>query len=196
MYRRNYVNEINFVTGNIHKLKEVESILRPYGIKVKMIKVKKMEIQADELRAIAEYAAINATKETGVPVVVEDAGLFIEALRGFPGPYSSYVFKTIGNDGIIKLMKGITDRRARFISVVVFAEPEGYVRTFVGVTEGLISIEPRGSMGFGFDPIFIPYEGDGRTFAEMSLDEKNRISHRGKAFRSLAKWLTGHKVIP
>jgi len=195
MYRRNYVNEINFVTGNIHKLKEVEGILRPYGIKVKMIKVKKIEIQADELIAIAEYAAINAAKEAGVPVVVEDAGLFIEALRGFPGPYSSYVFKTIGNDGIIKLMKGITDRRARFISVVAFAKPEGYVRTFVGVAEGLISVEPRGSMGFGFDPIFIPYEGDGRTFAEMSLDEKNRISHRGKAFRSLAKWLTGHKVI-
>ena len=196
MYRRNYVNEINFVTGNIHKLKEVEGILRPYGIKVKMIKVKKIEIQADELRAIAEHAAINATKDAGVPVVVEDAGLFIEALRGFPGPYSSYVFKTIGNEGIIKLMKGITDRHARFISVVAFAEPEGYVRTFVGVAEGLISVEPRGSMGFGFDPIFIPYEGDGRTFAEMSLDEKNRISHRGKAFRSLAKWLTGHKVIP
>ena len=195
MYRRNYVNEINFVTGNIHKLKEVEGILRPYGIKVKMIKVKKIEIQADELIAIAEYAAINAAKEAGVPVVVEDAGLFIEALRGFPGPYSSYVFKTIGNEGIIKLMKGITDRHARFISVVAFAEPEGYVRTFVGVAEGLISVEPRGSMGFGFDPIFIPYEGDGRTFAEMSLDEKNRISHRGKAFRSLAKWLTGHKVI-
>ena len=195
MYRRNYVNEINFVTGNIHKLKEVEGILRSYGIKVKMIKVKKMEIQADELIAIAEHAAINAAKEAGVPVVVEDAGLFIEALRGFPGPYSSYVFKTIGNDGIIKLMKGITDRRARFISVVAFAKPEGYVRTFVGVAEGLISVEPRGSMGFGFDPIFIPYEGDGRTFAEMSLDEKNRISHRGKAFRSLAKWLTGHKVI-
>ncbi|MCD6095322.1 MAG: XTP/dITP diphosphatase [Thermoprotei archaeon] len=196
MYRRNYVNEINFVTGNIHKLKEVEGILRPYGIKVKMIKVKKIEIQADELIAIAEYAAINAAKEAGVPVVVEDAGLFIEALRGFPGPYSSYVFKTIGNEGIIKLMKDITDRHARFISVVAFAEPEGYVRTFVGVAEGLISVEPRGSMGFGFDPIFIPYEGDGRTFAEMSLDEKNRISHRGKAFRSLAKWLTGHKVIP
>jgi len=195
MYHRNYVNEINFVTGNIHKLREVEGILRPYGIKVKMIKVKKIEIQADELIAIAEYAAINAAKEAGVPVVVEDAGLFIEALRGFPGPYSSYVFKTIGNEGIIKLMKGITDRHARFISVVAFAEPEGYVRTFVGVAEGLISVEPRGSMGFGFDPIFIPYEGDGRTFAEMSLDEKNRISHRGKAFRSLAKWLTGHKVI-
>ena len=196
MYRQNCVSEINFVTGNVHKLKEVESILQPYGIKVNMIKVRKIEVQADELSTIAEYAAISAAKEAGVPVVVEDAGLFIEALRGFPGPYSSYVFKTIGNKGIIKLMSGVTDRRARFISVVAFAKPEGYVKIFVGVTEGLISIEPRGNMGFGFDPIFIPYEGDGRSFAEMSLDEKNKISHRGKAFRSLAKWLTGHKVVP
>ncbi|RLF20910.1 MAG: non-canonical purine NTP pyrophosphatase, RdgB/HAM1 family [Thermoprotei archaeon] len=192
MSRRNYVNEINFVTGNKHKLEEVKHILEPYGISVKRVTVDKLEIQSNDLCEIAEYSAKIVAERLRIPVVVEDAGLFIEALNGFPGPYSSYVFKTIGNEGILKLMRGVKNRRARFVSAVAYASPNGFVKVFIGVTEGLISIEPRGEYGFGFDPIFIPYEGDGRTFGEMTLDEKSRISHRGKAFRSLAKWLTGH----
>lgn len=179
---------ISLVSKNPHKISEISSILSEFGIKVKPINAKKLEIQSDSLEEIAKVAALYAAKEVGTSVVVEDAGLYIDVLRGFPGPYSSFVFKTIGNEGILKLMRGVKDRRARFISVVAYATPNGFVKVFKGEAEGVISEEKRGSHGFGFDPIFIPKEGAGLTYAEMDMNTKNRISHRGKAFREFARW--------
>ncbi len=182
--------KILIATKNPHKILEIRSILSEYNIDVVPVDVEKIEIQAEDVSEVAKIAAKYAASKIGKPIVVEDAGLFIDALKGFPGPFSAYVFKTLGNYGIIKLMRGISNRRARFISAVAFAFPNGCVRLFIGVTEGIISETPKGNMGFGFDPIFIPLEGDGRTYAEMNLKEKNKISHRGKAFRSLARWIT------
>ncbi len=138
---------------------------------------------------IAETSAIDAAKKCNLPVIVEDAGLFIKALNGFPGPYSSYVNKTIGVEGILKLMRGIKDRTAYFFSVVAFYDPDiNELEFFYGKVEGEIAEEARGKSGFGFDPIFTPIEGDGRTFAEMGVEEKNKFSHRSKALRKFAKW--------
>jgi XTP/dITP diphosphohydrolase len=120
------------------------------------------------------------------PVMLEDAGLFIEALKGFPGVYSAYVQKTIGNAGILRLMEGIEDRRAFFKSVVVYAEPGMEPQMFQGIVRGQIGHEARGMLGFGYDPIF--YAGE-RSLGEMEITEKNRISHRASSMRDLKEWL-------
>ncbi|MFQ6086275.1 MAG: RdgB/HAM1 family non-canonical purine NTP pyrophosphatase, partial [Candidatus Bathyarchaeia archaeon] len=144
-------------------------------------------VQSDSLEEIARLAATDAAKRSKGPVITEDAGLFIEALSGFPGPYSSYTCRTIGPEGIIRLMKGYRDRRAYFRSAVVYAEPDGRTATFVGKLNGRVTFEAAGVHGFGFDPIFIPDENH-RTLAEMSIDEKNQISHRAKALQTFASW--------
>jgi len=182
------MGEIFFVTGNNHKLIEANKTLSGYGISLKMADCEKVEIQSDSLSKIAEYAACLAVKELRTPVIVEDSGLFISALGGFPGPYSSYAHKTVGCAGMLKLMEGVEDRKAAFRAVVVYAAPGLTPMLFNGDSQGLISLSAKGSQGFGFDPIFIHDECGGRTFAEISADEKNRLSHRGAAFRSFGKW--------
>jgi len=154
-----------------------------------MIRIKTMEIQDDSLENIAKASAMDAAKKCGLPIIVEDAGLFINSLNGFPGPYSSYVNRTIGVEGILILMKNIENRSAYFLSIVVFYDPaNGELRAFHGKVEGEIAEEARGESGFGFDPIFIPVEGDGRTFAEMGTEGKNKLSHRARALRKFAEW--------
>lgn len=178
-----------FVTTNLHKFQEARKVLAEYNIATAMIKIMAIEIQDDNLENIAKASAMDAAKKCGLPVIVEDAGLFINALNGFPGPYSSYVNRTIGVEGILKLMKKIKDRSAYFLSVVSFCDPtSGKLKVFHGKVEGKIAEEAKGKSGFGFDPIFIPIEGDGRTFAEMGTERKNRFSHRAKALRKFAEW--------
>ncbi|MEM3547093.1 MAG: XTP/dITP diphosphatase [Candidatus Bathyarchaeia archaeon] len=178
-----------FATRNKGKFREAKLIFESLGLKLTMLEADKIEIQSDSLEDIASYAAKELSGRLGFKVVVEDAGLFIRGLNGFPGPYSSYILKTIGLNGVLRLMNGVSDRYAYFLSVVAYAEPGKPAKVFQGRVEGLITSEPRGSGGFGFDPIFQPLEGDGRTFAEMSTEEKNRFSHRAKAFRELAVWI-------
>ncbi|MBS7634498.1 XTP/dITP diphosphatase [Candidatus Bathyarchaeota archaeon] len=179
---------IFFATGNIHKFNEARRILAEYNIATAMIKVKTLELQDDNIENIARLSAIDAASKINLPVIVEDAGLFIDALNGFPGPYSSYVYRTIGKEGIIKLLEGVSSRKAYFKSVVAFCSPDGNVICFEGIIEGKIAMEPRGSSGFGFDPIFEPAEQPGETFGEMSIENKNRFSHRAKAVRKFAEW--------
>lgn len=179
--------KLYFITSNKHKYMEVLRIAEKYGICLEMMPGMKFEIQSDSLEEISIYSAIENYKVLRKPLMVEDAGLFIKALNGFPGPYSSYVYKTIGINGILKLMEGVEDRRAYFMSVVtIIAEPIFIVEK--GLVNGLISNEPRGSFGFGFDPIFIP-EGSTKTFAEMTVEEKNKYSHRAKAVEKAFKRL-------
>lgn len=178
-----------FATSNIHKARELESILRDFKVDIEVVQVKLREIQSDHLEDIATHCCEEAYRILGRPVFVEDSGLFINSLNGFPGPYSSYVYRTIGIPGILKLMEGSTDRDARFESCIACKIKDDVLKIFKGVCKGRISYEPRGSMGFGFDPIFIPYEGDGRTFGEMTIEEKNKLSHRGIAGRAFATWL-------
>ena len=184
--------KIYFVTRNKGKFREVETLAKQYGIIVEQLGVDKLEIQADDIREVALYAARYVFEKIGrnKNIVVEDAGLFINALRGFPGPYSSYVYKTIGIYGILKLMDNVKDRSAFFKTVVVFKSPWLGEKIFEGVVHGKIALRAKGSMGFGFDPIFIP-EGSTKTFAEMSIEEKNKFSHRAIAFKRFFKWLHG-----
>ena len=123
---------------------------------------------------------------------MEDAGLFIKSLEGFPGVYSSYVFFTVGLNGILKLMAGLEaeKRKASFKSVFAFSEPNQEPILFIGECNGLISNEEKGTRGFGYDPIFIA-EGETKTFAEMETKEKNRFSHRGKSLELVVNYFKG-----
>lgn len=179
---------IFFATSNIHKFNEARPSLAEFKIATAMLRVKAVEIQDNDIENIAVASALDAVKRCRLPIIVEDAGLFIEALKNFPGPYSSYVFQTIGTAGILKLMKDIDNRDAYFHSVVAFCRPKEKPITFHGRIEGTIVHEERGKRGFGFDPIFAPLKGDGKTFAEMETVEKNRFSHRARALREFAKW--------
>jgi XTP/dITP diphosphohydrolase len=180
-----------FVTSNIHKFQEARRVLSEYKIATAKLKVEAVEIQDDNIENIAKASVLDAVKNCGLPVFVEDAGLFIEALNGFPGPYSRYVYDTVGVNGILKLMKNIEDRGAYFMSVIAFGSPEEQPVCFVGRVEGKISLRKRGTAGFGYDPIFKPLKGDGRTFAEMTTAQKNRFSHRAGALREFAEWYSG-----
>ncbi len=183
--------ELLFVTANAHKLEEANLSLAPFGLHLKMAGVEKVEVQADRLDAIASYAARVAAEKSGKSVVCEDSGLFINVLGGFPGPYSSYAFRTIGCNGVLRLMVGSADRRCSFQSAVSYCAAGGSPITFMGVAEGSLAGKARGSRGFGFDPIFVPAAGDGRTFAQMEMAEKGQLSHRGDAFRRFARWTAG-----
>jgi len=136
---------------------------------------------------VAAHTARNASARARRPIIVEDAGLFIDALRGFPGVYSAYALKTIGLGGVVKLLKGSRSRRASFVSSVAYCEPGGEPEVFDGTVQGTISLAPRGSGGFGFDPIFLP-SGGKKTFGELSIEEKCEVSHRSRALRKFAAW--------
>jgi len=174
-------------TGNVHKYREIARVLSEYNIGIEMDDIKGDEIQSDSLEEIAAKSVESLEAGELRYIIVEDSGLFIDALRGFPGPYSSYVFDTLGTSGILKLLEGLDDRGAYFKSVIAFLGRSRRPLLFEGVTLGEISKRALGSEGFGFDPVFVPAEGDGRTFGQMSVDEKNSLSHRSRAVRRFAE---------
>ncbi|GFO97504.1 Ham1-like protein [groundwater metagenome] len=180
------MGKIIFVTGNAHKIMEAGDILSPLGITIEQSSCGYPEIQEVELEKIAAFGAEWAANELGREVMVDDSGLFIFALGGFPGPYSAYVFDTLGNDRILKLMEKEGDRSAAFRCVIGYCRPGEKARVFTGEVMGEISTKCRGNAGFGYDPIFAV---NGRTFGEMGDDEKNRLSHRYRALLKFAKWL-------
>ncbi|RLE55545.1 MAG: non-canonical purine NTP pyrophosphatase, RdgB/HAM1 family [Candidatus Methanomethylicota archaeon] len=180
--------KLYFVTSNKHKFLEASHILSIYHIELEMLNIGKLEIQSDSLAEIALFAAKDAFKRIRKPLLVEDAGLFIKCLKGFPGPFSSYVYKTIGVNGILRLMEGLENREAYFESAVVFCSSPQFCKVFRRRIHGYISLKAKGSGGFGFDPIFIPKGGDGSTFAELSLQSKCSLSHRGIAFKAFGEW--------
>jgi XTP/dITP diphosphohydrolase len=181
------MRRIYFATSNKNKFNEASRILEKYGYELVLFSFEKKELQSTELVEIALQSALIAYTFVNAPVVVEDSGLFIKALNGFPGPFSSYVYKTIGVRGVLKLMEGVTDRSAYFEAAVAIVMPP-FERVFKGSVYGRIADSPRGTGGFGFDPIFIP-ENEYKTFAEMSVEEKNKYSHRARAFEKLGIWL-------
>jgi XTP/dITP diphosphohydrolase len=172
-----------FLTSNEHKFNEARELFAKHGLKLEWLRDSYPEMQGDSLEEVAREALKGVEKER---VFVEDAGLFVEALNGFPGVYSSYVLRTIGNEGILKLLEGVANRRARFESVVAYKAGEE-VKIFKGVVRGNISLCMRGSHGFGYDPIFVP-EGYTVTFAE-DYELKMRISHRVKSLKKLIEHL-------
>lgn len=183
-----------FVTGNIHKFQEARNEFLRRKIGLAMLNIDAVEIQSDDLTEIAKTSATDAARKARIPVFVEDAGLFVKALNGFPGPYSSFVYRTLGTKGILRLMTGQNERSAYFASVIAFCDP--YEKTeltcFAGRVDGKITYEERGKGGFGFDPIFEPDANLGVTFAQMTTDEKNRHSHRAQALRKFAEWFSQH----
>lgn len=179
---------VYFATGNKGKFIEAANVAARFGITLKHVRIDKLEIQSNNLAEIASFAAMDAARSKRRPVVSEDAGFFVKALAGFPGPYSSYVFKTLGTAGVLNLMAKREDRGAFFQASVAFCTPTSRPKCFTGFVQGRVSRRPRGTHGFGFDPIFIPKRGDGRTFAQMTIDEKNALSHRALAFARFSKW--------
>ncbi len=155
-----------------------------------MLRVKAVEIQSDSLEQIAKASAIDAFNRCHLPIIVEDAGLFVTALKDFPGPYAAYVYKTISNPGLLKLMNGVKNRKATFRSVIAYYGGQDKPICFEGEAAGTIAqdeIWGKLNTGFGFDPIFQPV-GSEKTFAEMTIEEKNCFSHRAKAIRKFAQW--------
>ena len=191
--------EILFATGNVHKISEAAAILNLLGHTVSPLLIdgnlpELVEPQADDLETVAS-AKINQAKSMvqGTPladsaILVEDSGLFIDSLDGFPGPFSSYVERSVGLNGILKLLDGTEERRAEYRAVAIL-EVEGRELLATGVCQGVIAEECLGERGFGYDPIFVPDEGDGRTCAQMSSEEKSEISHRGRALKVMSELL-------
>lgn len=177
---------IYFVTSNQGKFLEANAI---FGDLIQK-DIGYTEIQADTLEEVAEFGMKEVAAKLQGPVMLEDAGLFVEALSGFPGVYSAYVQKTIGNRGILRLMEGVEDRRAYFRSVVAYIEPGMELQMFRGEVHGKIGTEARGTKGFGYDPIFYI---NGISLGEMDLMEKNEISHRASSMKALKRWLDEHR---
>lgn len=156
-----------------------------HGYDLEHIKTKYPEIQAETLEETIVPGLEWLMERYARPMFIDDSGLFVDALKGFPGVYSSYVFKTVGCDGILRLMQGLSERKARFECCIGYMEPGGEPFIVKGVSHGTISHELAGTGGFGYDPIFVP-EGHTRTYAQIDVAEKNTLSHRGRA---VAKFL-------
>lgn len=171
---------IQFITSNGHKYEEISRAMSKEGIEIAWNRMNYEEIQADTTEEISMDSAQKMARDLSEPFFLEDTGLYIEQLNGFPGPYSSYVFKTIGNSGILRLMNE-NNRDARFLTIITYHE-NGKFYQFAGTLEGSIAMEPRGENTFGYDPVFLPAGGN-KTLGEMSVEEKNSISHRWKAVR-------------
>jgi XTP/dITP diphosphohydrolase len=196
--RQDLPQRLIIATGNSGKLREFKDLLVPLEIPLHSLGEFDSISEPDETGAtFAENAAIKARSyalQTGEWVIADDSGLEIDHLLGAPGVHSArYGGRASGYDEKMRLVLqqlsdvGISDRGARFVSVIALAKPTGEVAIMVdGICSGAIGKEPRGSGGFGYDPIFIP-DGFDRTFGEMSDDEKRFLSHRGKASRAFIR---------
>lgn len=175
------MKEISFITSNSNKFKEMKEFFKADELHLNWINQSLPEVQAETLEEVVEYSL---SQYKGGEVFIEDAGIFIEALDGFPGVYSRYVYDTIGNKGILKLMEGLENRKTRFEAVIGYQERRrGNIKLFKGEVKGFVSLFPRGESGFGYDPIFVP-EGFKKTFGEDSILKSN-LSHRKRAAEKL-----------
>ena len=186
-------NTIYFVTGNNDKFNEGLEVFTkesvPYNLEQNDIET--IEIQAKTLKDVALFKLNSVKHKIDGSFFIEDAGFFVDLpLGGFPGVYSSYVLKTIGNEGILKLIDDYEKSKAHFSAIIsLYYKPLDTITFFDGYISGRISEETRGDGGFGFDPIFIPDSIPEKTFAELSIHQKNRISHRGQVIKKLIMFL-------
>ena len=184
-------------THNPDKLKEIKAILSDLQVEIVSIDdvLPGFDVVEDKDTILANGAkkALETSKATGLPVLADDTGLFIKALKGepgvlaarFAGPGCSYADN---RHKALKLLKDTDDRQAEFRTVIVLAEPDGVVAYREGIVTGQITREEKGSNGFGYDAVF-EVEGTGKTYAEMDDKEKNACSHRGKALMSFLPFL-------
>jgi XTP/dITP diphosphohydrolase len=188
-------------SANPDKVAEIASILSGAGIELepRPASVPDVVEDADTLVGNARLKAIAICEATGLAALADDTGLEVDALGGEPGVYSA---RYAGEDAtyshnVAKVLSDLervgarreADRRARFRTVVLVHQPDGSETVAEGVVEGHITFAPRGDNGFGYDPVFVPDDANGRTFAELTALEKHAISHRGRALRALAEAL-------
>ncbi len=185
-YVDSYAMKAIFVTTNEHKRREVQEIL---GVALERADLDLPEIQAiDPAEVAAEKvrAAREALGAPDLPVLVEDSGIMVDAWDGFPGALTKWLMKSVGNEGLLRMLAPGEDRSAMAVCVVALAEADGTVRTFRGEVRGALAQKPRGAGGFGYDPVFVP-EWSSMTYAEMG-EGKNADSHRARAFRAVREW--------
>jgi XTP/dITP diphosphohydrolase len=188
-------------TANPDKRREIAEILEPeVGLLARPRWVDDVEETGDTLEANARIKAHAIARATGSPAIADDTGLEVDVLGGQPGVYSAR-YSGEGatyRSNVAKLLREMepfaAGRGARFRTVAVAAWPDGGELLAEGEVAGTIATRARGGEGFGYDPVFVPSEGDGRTFAEMTSAEKHRLSHRGRAFRALAELIRGREA--
>jgi XTP/dITP diphosphohydrolase len=184
-------------SANPDKVKEIVAVLSaslPVELSPRPDGVPDVVEDADTLVGNARLKARALVEATGMAAVADDTGLEVDALDGAPGVYSARFAGEDATyaDNVAKLLRDLEaqdgggERRARFKTVALVAFPDGSEVWAEGTLAGTIALEPRGANGFGYDPVFVPDGGDGRTFAEMPPAEKDAVSHRGRAFRALA----------
>ncbi len=175
--------KITYVTGNWAKIASAKQILNPIGYEIDNIKLETPEIQSDDVTEVAKYSAKWAAEKLGKAVIKNDTGLFINALKGFPGVYTHYIDDTITEDGILRLLEGNEDRVAYFKESIAYCEPGKEPIVFSGITMGKIDTKKSGTYGWGLDHIFIP-EGeekplgcfpDEKRWTFWSLDSYKRL---------------------
>ena len=183
-------------TRNPHKLREFGPLLRPYTV---LPLPEEVTLPPETGETFAENAlekARTAAAATGRAAVADDSGIAAAALGGAPGVRSARYAGEQASDeeNLAKLLREVPaeDRRVAYVCAVAYVAPGEEPRLFEGRCEGTLALEPRGTGGFGYDPAFVPADlGDGRTMAELPPEEKDRISHRGRAARALLAWLDG-----
>lgn len=187
-------------TANPDKAAEIEMVLRDAGARVELVPRSSAIPETIESGATLEdnarLKALDVSTWTGQPAIADDTGLEVDALGGEPGVLSARFAgeEATYSDNVALLLERLGDaaapaRVARFATVAIARWPDGREVAAIGTVEGHIARAPRGDGGFGYDPVFVPDDGDGRTFAEMSQAEKHACSHRGRAFRTLADGL-------
>ena len=184
-------------SANPSKVLEIEALLAGAVVLLpRPADVPDVVEDADTLLGNARLKAVAIAAATGLPAVADDTGLEVDALGGAPGVRTARYAGPDASDAenrrlLLSSLAGRPDRTARFRTSVVVRWPDGGEIAVDGVCEGSIAVAERGARGFGYDAVFVPADGDGRTFAEMTDDEKHAISHRGRAFRSLLTALRG-----
>lgn len=176
-------------TGNAGKVREIEEALGNLGWRLEGLNGLPLpEETGATYEENAALKACTAALTSGLPALADDSGLEVAALGGEPGVYSAR-FGNRGTDTdrnvyLLEKLRGVADRRAKFVSVVILAWPDGQVEAYRGEMTGRLLEGPRGENGFGYDPLFVP-DGETRTLAEMTVAEKRRVSHRGRALAAL-----------
>ena len=165
------MKKITYVTGNWAKIASAKQALEPLGYEVENIKMETPEIQADDVKEVSKYAAKWAAEKLNKAVLKNDSGLFVNALGGSPGVYTHYADDTIGVDGLLKLMKGMTDRSAYFKETISYCEPGKEPVVFEGITKGSIATRKSGKYGWSWDFVFIP-EGETKTLGCFPDEER------------------------
>lgn len=174
-----------FITGSKNKFEEIKAVI-PHAEQLERDLTEIQEIDAHKIIAAKLF---EARTHHGNTFMVEDTSLYFDAMNGLPGPLIKWFMKTIGNEGLYKLAQAFGNFGAQAKTVIGYVDERGKIEFFEGSVRGTI-VEPRGKSDFGWDPIFMP-EGQQKTFAEMSAEEKNEVSHRGIAIRKLKGALGG-----